>query len=175
MNFHEAHHQFGHRNEVARTSVEDDSLDAGQGPSWYRSKSLGNFVNRTSVESDMGDDNQSDVDHADVRIPDPADIDAGIADLLNGKYAGEQHGNEQNQSQKQGQAHGDNHTVPANISQEFNNLDEAGEPISDKLATILNGLWTNKLSDDKLKHKLRKYPNRSNCNYMKVPKCNPEI
>ena len=54
-------------------------------------------------------------------------------------------------------------------------LVEAGEPINDKFATIVNGLWANKLSDDKLKDKFRKYPNPSNCNYMKIPKCNPEI
>ena len=78
----------------------------------------------------MGDDNQSDVDHADVgSIPDPADIDAGIADLLNGKHAGKQHRHEQNESQEQGQAHGDIDTVFANISQLFSNLEEAGEPI----------------------------------------------
>ena len=176
MNGHKADPQFGHRNKVARTSVENDSLDAGQGPSGCRPKSLGDFVTRTSVESDIGDDNRSDVDHADiVSIPDPADIDADIADLLNGKHAGEQHGHEQNESQEQGQADGDIDTVLANICQAFSNLEEAGEPINDKLATIVNGLWGNNLSDDKLKDKLRKYPNPSNCNYIKVPKCNPEI
>ena len=53
---------------------------------------MGNFVTRASVESDMGDnDNQSDVDHADVvSIPEPADIEVGIADLLNGKHTREQ-------------------------------------------------------------------------------------
>ena len=176
VNGHEADHQFGHRHKVARTSVEDDSLDAGQGPSGCRPKSLGDFVTRTSVESDMGNDNQSDVDHADaVSISDPAGIEAGIADLLNGKHAEEQHGHEQNESQEQGQAHGDTDTVLANIFQKFSNLEEAGEPINNRLATIVSELWADKLSDDKLKDKLRKYPNPSNCNYMKVPKCNPEI
>ena len=119
MNGHEADHKFGHRNKVARTSAEDDSLHAGQGPSGRRPKSWGDFVTRTSVESDMGDDNWSDIDRADISIPDPADIHAGIADLLNGKHAGEQHGHEQNESQEQGQAHGDIYTVLANISQAF--------------------------------------------------------
>ena len=137
---------------------------------------MGDFVTRTLVKSDMGGDNQSDVDHADaVGIPDPADIEAGIADLLNGKHAEEQHRlTEQNESQELGQAHGDIDTVLANISQEFSNLEEAGEPINDKLDSIVNGLWANKLSDDKLKDKIRKYPTPSNYNYMKVPKCNPE-
>ena len=139
--------------------------------------SSGDFVTRMSVESDMGGDNQSDVDHADaVSIPDPADIEAGITDLLNGKHTEEQHGlTEQNENQELGQAHGDIDTVLANISKEFSNLEEAVEPISDKLASIVNGLWANKLSDDKLKDKIRKYPSPSNCNYMKVPKCNREI
>ena len=89
MNGHEADRQLGHRNKIARTSVEDDSLDASQGPSGSRPKSSGDFVTRTSVESDMGGDNQSDVDHADaISIPDPADIEAGIA---NGKHVEEQH------------------------------------------------------------------------------------
>ena len=146
--------QLGHRNKIARTSVEDDSLDASQGPSGCRPKSSADFVTRMSVESDMGGDNQSDVDHADaVSIPNPADIEAGIADLSNGKHAEEQHGlTEQNESQELSQAHG---TVLANISQQFINLEEAGEPINDKLAFIVNGLWANKLIDDKLKDKIR--------------------
>ena len=106
----------------------------------------------------MGDDNQSDVDHADaVSIPNPADMEAGIADHLNGKHAGkQQHGHEQNENQELGQAHGDIDTVLANISQEFSNLEEADEPINDKLATIVNGLNANKLCDDKLKDNHRK-------------------
>ena len=132
MNGHEAYHKLGHRNKISRISVEDDSLDARQGPS-------GDFVTRTSVESDMGGDNQSDVDHADaVSIPDPADKEASIADLLIGKHEEEQHRlTEQNESQELGQVQGDIDTVLVNIS---SNLEEAGEPINDKLASIVNGI-----------------------------------
>ena len=154
-----------------RTSVKDDSLYASQGPSVCMPKSSGDFVTRTSVESEIN------VNHPDaVSIPDPADIKAGKADLLNGKHAEEQHWHtEQNESQELGQAHADIDTVFAKISQEFSNLEEAGEPINEKLAFIVNGLWANNLSDDKLKDKIRKYRRPSNCNCMKVPKCNPEI
>ena len=62
MNGHEADHQPGDRNKIARPSVEDNSLDACQGLSGCRPKSSGDFVTRVSVESDMGGDNQSDAD-----------------------------------------------------------------------------------------------------------------
>ena len=53
--------------------------------------------------------------------------------------------------------------------------EDKGESINPQLAKILEGLWANKLVEEKLKEKLKNYPTPANCSNMIVPKCNHEI
>ena len=53
--------------------------------------------------------------------------------------------------------------------------EEKGDTIHPKLARIVNSLFANKLSDEKLKDRIEKQPTPENCTNSNVAKCNPEI
>ncbi|CAB4038940.1 Hypothetical predicted protein [Paramuricea clavata] len=50
-----------------------------------------------------------------------------------------------------------------------------GPAITEKLATIINKRWSEKLSDQKLKEKRDQYPRPDNCDRLVAPRINPEI
>ena len=63
----------------------------------------------------------------------------------------------------------------ANIEAELCLTDEKGDKINPKLASIVNSLFTNKLTDDKIKERLKRQLIPDNCSSIIVAKCNPEI
>ncbi|CAB4034776.1 Hypothetical predicted protein [Paramuricea clavata] len=50
-----------------------------------------------------------------------------------------------------------------------------GPAITEKLATIINKRWSEKLSDQKLKEKRDQHPRPDNCDRLVAPRINPEI
>ncbi|ESO93043.1 hypothetical protein LOTGIDRAFT_162066 [Lottia gigantea] len=61
------------------------------------------------------------------------------------------------------------------LDSEFNGDEPTTTPIMDRLASIVNKRFINKLSDDKLKEKTEKYLRPSNCEELTVPLVNQEI
>ena len=62
-----------------------------------------------------------------------------------------------------------------NIDNSLLLTDEAGPPVSDKLAKILNSKFQAEFDSEKRKELLSKYKVPSNCESFHVPKVNPEI
>ena len=61
-----------------------------------------------------------------------------------------------------------------NIAKDLVNQNEAGLPISDKVATLFNSIVANPLSSDKLSEKLKSYLRPNNCN-LETKLVNPDI
>ena len=57
----------------------------------------------------------------------------------------------------------------------FDDNEEKGPPVSDKLAELLNSRFGSKLQDKKLREKLAAYPIPQNCPDMEVPPTNQEV
>lgn len=69
----------------------------------------------------------------------------------------------------------DNTELLENIDNSLLLTDEAGPPVSDKLAKILNSKFQAEFDSEKRKELLSKYKVPSNCESFHVPKVNPEI
>ena len=61
------------------------------------------------------------------------------------------------------------------ISQTLDETEKTSPIVNEKLASIINQRWLNKLSDEQLKEKQAKYFRPKNCDRLIVPKVNPEI
>ena len=61
------------------------------------------------------------------------------------------------------------------IAQSLEETERTDEAFAEKLADIANKRWLQRLSDEKLKEKLEKWPRPVNCDKIIVPKVNPEI
>ena len=61
------------------------------------------------------------------------------------------------------------------ITQSLDEAERTAEPVSEKLANVVNKSWLHKLSDDQLKAKVEKYHRPANCGKVVVPKVNEEI
>ena len=62
-----------------------------------------------------------------------------------------------------------------NISEEFSSKEELGTPVSEKLAKIVNSLFTSDMEEEKLKNFNKKYKRPENCLHLSAPKINSEI
>ena len=62
-----------------------------------------------------------------------------------------------------------------NIAQEFAIKENTGEEINESLADIVSSLVKTRLSEDKLKQKLQKYPRPANIAGLTTPRINPLI
>ena len=61
------------------------------------------------------------------------------------------------------------------MASSFDDNEEKGSPVSDKLAELLYSQFGSKLQDKKLREKLAAYPIPQNCPDMKVPQTNEEV
>ncbi|WP_419613142.1 hypothetical protein, partial [Thiolapillus sp.] len=61
------------------------------------------------------------------------------------------------------------------MASSFDDSEEKGPPVSDKLAESLNSRFGSKLPDKKLREKLAAYPIPQNCPNMEVPQTNQEV
>lgn len=61
------------------------------------------------------------------------------------------------------------------MASSFDDSEEKGPPVSDKLAELLNSRFGSKLPDKKLREKLAAYPIPQNCPNMEVPQTNQEV
>ena len=61
------------------------------------------------------------------------------------------------------------------IAQSVDEAERTAEPVSEKLANVVNKSWLHKLSDDQLRAKVEKYHRPANCGKVFVPKVNEEI
>ena len=68
-----------------------------------------------------------------------------------------------------------NPDILTNIAQEFAIKENTGEEVNERLAGIVSSLVTTRLSADKLKQKLQKYPRPANVEGLTTPKINPLI
>jgi hypothetical protein len=68
-----------------------------------------------------------------------------------------------------------NDSLLSEIENGFSQEDDMGPAITEKLATIINKHWSEKLSHQKLKEKRDQYPCPDNCDRFVVPRINPEI
>ena len=68
-----------------------------------------------------------------------------------------------------------NPNILTNIAQEFAIKENTGEEVNESLAGIVSSLVTNRLSEDKLKQKLQKYPRPANIAGLPTPRINPLI
>ena len=123
-------------------------------------------VTRANAESDdeISDHDNLDVSDDNISMPDQDQIDKDIEALMEGDsgVSGED-------------KKGPSDSLLDKIAEDLSMADDKGEDINPQLAKIIDGLWANKLGEDKLKDKLKKYPTPANCSNMIVPKCNHEI
>ena len=56
------------------------------------------------------------------------------------------------------------------IAQSLDEAERTAEPVSEKLANVVNKSWLHKLSDDQLKTKVEKYHRPADCGKVVVPK-----
>ncbi|CAB4016913.1 Hypothetical predicted protein [Paramuricea clavata] len=68
-----------------------------------------------------------------------------------------------------------NDSLLSEIENGFSQEDDMGPAITEKLATIINKRWSEKLSDQKLKEKRDQHPRPDNCDRLVAPRINPEI
>ena len=61
------------------------------------------------------------------------------------------------------------------IENDFNSVEQAGEPISSNLAKIINNVIRIPINKEKLVKKLGRHPRPENVDWLKVNKCNAEI
>ena len=69
----------------------------------------------------------------------------------------------------------DNEKLLDNVSEEFSSKEELGTPVSEKLAKIVNSLFTSGMEGGKLKNFNEKYKRPENCTHLSAPKINSEI
>ena len=62
-----------------------------------------------------------------------------------------------------------------NISEEFSTKEKLGTPVSEKLAKIVNFLFTSGMEEEKLKKLNKKYKRPENCPQLSAPKVNSEV
>ena len=101
-----------------------------------------------------------------VSIPDSHIIDTDIAELLS---TDDEDKKAFDPKEDQGEE------FLAHIEAELCITEEKGDTINTKLASVVNSLGANKLSDEKLKDRLKKQLIPENCTNINVAKCNPEI
>ena len=63
----------------------------------------------------------------------------------------------------------------SNIAQDLAVEDKTGQPVNDALATIVTSLLKERLADEKLQDKLKKYLRPANVEFLKTPRVNPLI
>jgi hypothetical protein len=68
-----------------------------------------------------------------------------------------------------------NDSLLSEIENGFSQEDDMGPAITEKLATIINKRWSEKLSDQNLKEKRDQHPRPDNCDRLVAPRINPEI
>ena len=78
-----------------------------------------------------------------------------------------------NNSSKDGNDDGDDDFKE--LAQELNKEEGLGEPVQQTLANILEAVWQNPQSYEKMKDKMKIYPRPENCSSLVVKKCNKEI
>ena len=61
------------------------------------------------------------------------------------------------------------------LAQQLNEEEGLGEPVQQTLANILETVWQNPQSYEKMKDKMKIYPRPENCSSLVVKKCNKEI
>ena len=61
----------------------------------------------------------------------------------------------------------------SNIAQDLAVEDKTGQPVNDALATIVTSLLKERLADEKLQDKLKKYLRPANVEFLKTPRVNP--
>ena len=61
------------------------------------------------------------------------------------------------------------------ISQDFDQDEDIGPNINQQLADIINKRWSAKLSEPKMKEKMKKYSRPGNCDKLTVPRVHTEI
>ncbi len=165
----------GSKRKIARSHDESNN-DEHLGPkrkiatSNDESNSQGNSSNypdvtRAHAECDRQSEDEAMVNADNISIPDQDTVDRDIEALLG---PGETADNPEDS--------GPSDSLLEDIAADlFMAEDDKGEDINRQLAKIVNGLWSNRLAEDKLKEKLKKYPTPANCNNVIVPKCNHEI
>ncbi len=97
-----------------------------------------------------------DVDDDSISIPDAHSLDNDIADLI------EDHPKKDPKSDKTGV----DEEILASLEAEWSIIEDQG--VYPELAKIINNLYANKMQDDKIKEKLKKYPLPKNCNSVAV-------
>ena len=63
--------------------------------------------------------------------------------------------------------------VLTDIAQDLAVEEMTGQAINDELAGILSSLLKERLADDKLQEKFKKYPRPANVEFLKTPRVNP--
>ena len=109
-------------------------------------------------------DSASSNDEDAVSIPEENSLERDIAGLLE-----EEPKNEAVESEAASEA------ILDSIEAEWALTEDKGSEINTKLAKIANSLFSDKLHDEKIKEKLKKYPIPLNCSNLSVAKCNAEI
>ena len=61
------------------------------------------------------------------------------------------------------------------LAKDYAEETEASDDVGQKLADIVNQLWSSKLEENKLKEKTVNYDGPKNCEKLALPKVNPEI
>ena len=69
----------------------------------------------------------------------------------------------------------DNKKLLDNISEEFSSKEELGTPVSEKLAKIVNSLFTSGMEEEKFRNLNKKYKRPENCPHLSAPEINSEI
>ena len=146
----------GPKHKIARSN---DESNGSQGNS-----SSSNIVTRACAESDRESPDYEGGHESDddISIPDQPLIDREIEAHLE-------------EGPKEPEETGQTDDILDQIAGDLSMAEDIGESINPQLAKIVEGLWANKLAEEKLKEKLKKYPTPENCSNMIVPKCNHEI
>ena len=153
----------GPKRKIARSNDECNYESHGNSSNSHKDVTRANAESDNEISEDDDDENL-DVSDDNISMPDQDQIDKDIEALMEG--SSDVSGAENK---------GPSDSLLDRIAEDLSMADDKGEDINPQLAKIADGLWANKLGEDKLKKKLKKYPTPANCSNMIVPKCNQEI
>ena len=109
-------------------------------------------------DDDDDDDETYDPNSDSVSIPDQDTLDADVQDLIN----------------QSSEKVGDTDSMLTQIQEDLLCAADTTDAVNDKLASIILGLWGQKLASEKVKARLNKFKKPKNCDLF-VPKCNKDI
>ena len=153
----------GPKRKIARSNDERNYESRGNSSNSHKDVTRANAESDNEISEDDNDENL-DVSDDNISMPDQDQIDKDIEALMEGSS-----------DVSWAENKGPSDSLLDRIAEDLSMAVDKGEDINPQLAKIVDGLWANKLGEDNLKEKLKKYPTPANCSNMIVPKCNQEI